>query len=143
MELAGKGTRVQIHYVGRLEDGGEIFDSSEGSEPLEFVVGSGELIDGFDEAVVGMHVGQTKTVTLPPEKAYGEHSEERVIHAPRSEMPPEAEVKVGDILEVTIEGESYPAPVTAIDDESVTIDMNPPLAGQTLIFELTLAAIVS
>ena len=101
----------------------------------------GPLIEGFDEAIVGMGVGQSKTVTVPPEKGYGERSDERVIQAPRAHLPEDAEVEVGDVLEVTIGDQQFPAPVTAMDAESVTLDLNPPLAGHTLVFDLTLVAI--
>lgn len=141
MQLAKNGDRVKVHYTGKFEASGEVFDSSEGGDPLEFVVGGGQLIEGFDEAIVGMGIGQSKTVTLPPEKAYGERSEERVVQAPRSELPDDAEVNVGDVLEVTIGGQTFPAPVTSMDAETLTLDLNPPLAGHTLVFDLTLVAI--
>ncbi len=141
MQLAKNGDQVKVHYTGKFEDSGEVFDSSEGGAPLEFQVGGGQLIEGFDEAIVGMGVGQSKTVTLPPEKAYGARSEDRIVRAPRNNLPEDAEIEVGDVLEVTIEDQSFPAPVTAIDDESVTLDLNPPLAGHTLVFDLTLVAI--
>lgn len=141
MLLVKKGDKVQVHYTGRLAEGGDTFDSSEGGDPIAFEVGSGQLIEGFDEALIGMSVGQTKTVTLPPEKAYGERSEERVLTANKSELPDDSEVNVGDVLEVSIGDQQFPAPVTAVGEDTFTIDLNPPLAGETLIFDLTLVSI--
>jgi FKBP-type peptidyl-prolyl cis-trans isomerase 2 len=142
MGTVQNGDRIQVHYTGKFEDG-DVFDTSEGGGPLEFEVGAGQLIPGFDTAVVGMQMGEKKQVTLPPEEAYGERSEERVVRADKDQLPPDTEVSVGDVLQVTIDGVDYPAPVTEVDEGGFTIDLNPPLAGRTLVFEIEVVGIVA
>ncbi len=142
MATVQNGDRIKVHYTGKFEDG-DVFDSSEGGDPLEFEVGAGQLIPGFDTAVVGMASGEKKQVTLPPDQAYGERSDERVVQAGKDQLPPDTEVSVGDVLQVTIDGVDYPAPVTAVDDAGFTIDLNPPLAGRTLVFDIEVVEIVA
>ena len=140
MAAAKSGDKVHVHYTGTLANG-EVFDSSRERDPLAFTLGKGDIIEGFDEAVTGMQVGDSVKVDIPPEKAYGHREDERVIHAPREELPEDAEVSVGDILQVTIGDQEFPAPVVAVDEAGITLDLNPPLAGETLTFEIELMAI--
>ncbi len=138
MSSAADGHKVQIHYTGRLDDG-TVFDSSEGRDPLAFVVGSGEVIDGFDAAVRGMQVGEKKSAVIPPEQAYGDPRDELVHTVPRSQLP--EDVSVGDWLAVQSEGQTFPVRVNSLGDESAEIDLNHQLAGKTLHFEITLVSI--
>lgn len=138
---AAKGDKVKIHYKGTLSDG-EVFDSSEGREPLEFVVGSGQVIVGFDEAVTGMEVGEKKSVLIPVEKAYGEKKDELVMSVPTAHVPQDLEVEVGMMLEMGgAQGEVIRVKVVDITDEEVVLDANPPLAGQDLNFDIELVSV--
>ena len=141
MTQAKNGDNVSVHYTGKLADG-SIFDSTIGEDPLEFTLGDGELIDGFEEGILNMSVGEKKTVTLSPEKAYGERSDEMIIEVPLSGMPDDLDYEIGDELEVTTEDdEPMLVVVTELTDESIVLDGNPLLAGETLTFELELVAI--
>ena len=150
MAQAKEGDRVKVHYTGRLDDG-SVFDSSECAEdecgcesgPMEFTIGSGEVIPGFDKGVVGLEVGQSKTIHIPVDEAYGERIEEMVAQVPRGDLPPEMNPEVGQQLEVTQEdGQIFQVLVTDMDDETITIDANHPLAGQALNFDLRLVEIL-
>lgn len=135
------GDKVSVHYTGKLADG-SIFDSTAGEDPLVFILGEDDLIDGFVNAIQTMSVGDKKTVTLGVEDAYGERHEDMVIEVPRSEMPDDLELQVGDELEVTDEEEEpMLVIVSAMTEETVTLDGNPPLAGEALTFELELVAV--
>jgi peptidylprolyl isomerase len=135
------GDKVAVHYTGRLADG-SIFDSSIGEDPLVFTLGDGDLIDGFEESVLGMSVGEKKTVTITPDKAYGEPHDDMVLEVPLSEMPDDLELNIGDELELTSEDdEPMIVIVSQLTDEFVTLDGNAPLAGETLKFELELLTI--
>jgi len=149
MAQAKQGDRVKVHYTGKLTDG-EVFDSSEcaddgcgcGTGPLEFTIGTGEVIPGFEEAVVGMGPGEEKTVTIPVDKAYGPRMEEMVAVVGRSELPADLDPVVGQQLEVTQQdGHSFPVLITEVTDTTVTLDANHPLAGRDLIFQLRLVEI--
>lgn len=141
MTLAKNGDTVTVHYTGTLADG-SIFDSTAGEEPMVFTLGDGELIEGFEEGVLNMAVGDKKTITLAPEKAYGQRDEEMVIEVPLTEMPADLELEVGDELEVTDEDdEPMLVTVSQLSKETVTLDGNPPLAGETLTFAIELVAI--
>ena len=141
MAQAKNGDKVTVHYTGKLTDG-SIFDSSMGEEPLVFTLGQDEVIDGFEEGVLGMTVGEKKTVSLAPEKAYGDRYEEMILEVPLSDMPAELELEVGDELEITDEDdEPMLVIVSALTDSTVTLDGNAPLAGETLVFDLELVAI--
>lgn len=132
---------VQVHYTGTL-DNGEVFDSSRERDPLEFVVGIGQLIPGFDKAVLDMSVGDVKTVKIPAEEAYGERREELVQAVGRDMVPPEMQVELGQQLQLQMEGgQMLPVTVTELDDESITLDANHPLAGETLTFEIEMMSI--
>ena len=137
MKVVIKGSKIKVEYVGTLEDG-TVFDSSEKhNSPLEFIVGEGQLIKGFDDAVVGMKVGEEKEVKLLPEDAYGPHNPEFVRDMPKDMFPKDQEIKPGMIFMVDLQdGRQLPVRVTKVSDEQVTIDLNPPLAGKTLIFKI-------
>jgi peptidylprolyl isomerase len=141
MQQAKPGDRVKVHYTGRLTDGSE-FDSSTGNEPLDFVIGSGDVIPGFDAAVTGMKVGERRTVTIAAEDAYGPTIAELVADVARADLPEGVELALGGQLEVTQEdGSSFLVMVTALDAERATLDANHPLAGKDLVFDLDLVAI--
>ena len=135
---AKRGDRVKVHYTGSLEDG-TVFDSSAGREPLGFVIGSGQVIAGFDEALLGMSVGERKTVSIPVEKAYGPRKDELVLNAPLDQVPPDLKPEIGMMLEVGgMAGELMRVVVTDISDTHIVLDANPPLAGKDLIFQIEL-----
>jgi len=135
------GDTVRVHYTGTLEDG-EIFDSSQGHDPLSFTVGSGQVIPGFDDAVIGMVVGEKKDVLIPVERAYGERKEEMVLVAPVEQIPPDLEPEIGQMLEVGgTGGEILKVRVVGLDDENITLDANPPLAGMALNFAIELVSV--
>jgi peptidylprolyl isomerase len=132
---AASGQLVSVDYTGTLTDGSE-FDSSIGREPLQFTIDSGQMIQGFNDAVVGMQVGETKTVTLPPEEAYQDYSADLLVEVPVDQLP--EGVVVGDELLSPL---GQRVTVVEIADGIATIDENHPLAGETLIFEITLVSI--
>ena len=137
-KVAENGDIVKVHYTGTLSDGTQ-FDSSEGREPLEFIVGAGQMIQGFDAAVKGMKVGETKTVTIPAEQAYGAHKDELVIEVDRAELPVElADVKVGDQIQMTQSGRITVVPVVEVAETTIKVDANHRLAGKDLTFEIEL-----
>jgi peptidylprolyl isomerase len=138
-----RGDNVKVHYTGKLDDG-TVFDSSVGKEPLEFAVGSGQVIQGFEEGVVGMKVGESKVVHIPMEKAYGERNDEMVIQAPIEQVPPDLNPELGMRLEMGgAKGEILRVVVTEITDTHITLDANPPLAGKALTFEIELVECAS
>lgn len=138
---AKNGDNVTVHYTGRLSDG-TIFDSSVGGDPLLVDLGSGQVISGFEEALIGMSVGESKTVTIPHDKAYGPYHEDNVIHFPADRIPAEIEVAVGMRLQLQgQDGNPFPVLVTEVSEEHVKLDANQPLAGQDLTFDLELIAI--
>ena len=132
--IVENGDHVSVHYAGML-DNGTVFDSSEGREPLEFDVGSGQVIAGFDEAVIGMKAGQEKTVRIEPSDAYGERSDENIIEVPIENVP--EGTKQGS----TLFAQGQPVVVIAINETVATIDANHPLAGKTLTFKITLVTV--
>lgn len=138
---AGQGDTVTVHYKGTLDDG-SIFDSSEGSDPIEFTIGAHEVIDGFENAIIGMAAGEKKTENIPAGQAYGDREDQLVFHVPRSSLQGSVEVEVGDYVQVTLpDGKAASMQVVGLDEEAVTLDANHPLAGKTLTFELELVAI--
>ena len=142
MTQAKSGDTVRIHYTGTLDDGTQ-FDSSAGRDPLEFALGSGQVIAGFDSAVDGMSVGEQKSVTIPPAEAYGERHEQLVQEVPKGALPDEIQPQVGMQLQSqSPEGQVMNLVVTEVSDESITVDANHPLAGQALTFAIELVEIV-
>lgn len=140
MAEAKKGDRVKVFYTGRLADG-SIFDSSEGQPPLEFTLGGKEVIRGFEQAVLGMRSGESKTVTLSAAQAYGPHRDELVADVNRGDVPRHLELAVGNHLELTRDGEPLAVKIIALTETTVTLDANHPLAGQDLTFEIRLLEI--
>ena len=141
MTQAKNGDKVKVHYTGKLEDG-TVFDSSLNDEPLEFTIGEGDLIPGFELAVVGMIPGDSKTEKIPADQAYGPHIDEMVMEVEREYMPTDFEPEVGQQLQVRqSDGEVIPVIITEVSDSSVTLDANHPLAGMDLIFEIQLVEI--
>ncbi len=135
--MAQKGDTVKVHYTGTLSDGTQ-FDSSIGKTPLEFTIGSGQVIAGFDDAVTGMKVGEKKTVTIPADEAYGPRDESLVREISRDQLPDNITPVVGMQL-MTSNG--MPVVITAVNESNVTIDFNHPMAGKDLTFELELVEI--
>ena len=141
MTQAKSGDAVKIHYKGSLDDG-TVFDSSEGREPLAFTLGGGQVIAGFDEAVAGMTVGESKSVNIPADKAYGQRNEEMIIEAPRDQVPPDITPEVGQQLQMGgPNGEVVVVVITEVTDEIIKLDANPPLAGKDLNFDIELVSI--
>ncbi len=141
MQKVENGMFVSVHYTGTL-DNGDQFDSSQGRPPLEFKAGGGQMIKGFDAQVLGMSLNEKKTFTLSAAEAYGERNEDYMHEFPRAEMPAEINPEVGQTLALTSpEGQHIPARVVAVDDEKITFDLNHPLAGQSLTFEVEVVGI--
>ena len=141
MQQVKTGDKVNVHYHGKLTDG-STFDSSEGREPLQFVVGSGQVIKGFDDAVILMVPGEKKVVNISVENAYGERNEDMIIEFPISDFPSDMEPEEGMELQMSDDqGNIFPVVVAEVHDEIVILDANHPLAGQELIFELELVSI--
>jgi peptidylprolyl isomerase len=137
---AKRGDTVRVHYTGTLTDGTQ-FDSSRGREPLEFTLGEGRVIAGFDAAVTGMEVGESRTVTIPAADAYGERQEAMLLRVPRGQVPPNVEPRVGQQLQVGRGGDAVPVTVREVTPEHVVLDANHPLAGEDLTFALELVAV--
>ena len=141
MSHAKSGDTVHIHYTGTLDDGTR-FDSSQGREPLEFEVGSGQVIPGFDKAVEGMAVGDSKSVRIEPAEAYGERHEQLVQEVDRSVLPDDLDPRTGMALQSSSpDGQITQFMVTAVTDETITVDANHPLAGHALSFDIELVDI--
>lgn len=141
MTAAKSGDTVRIHYTGTLNDG-SVFDSSEGRDPLEFKLGSGQVIPGFDAAVDGMAVGDKKVAEIPCEQAYGPRHEEAKQDVPRADIPAEIPLEVGMQLQMRApSGQVMPVTVAGLTDETVTLDANHALAGQDLTFAIELVSI--
>lgn len=141
MSQAKSGDTVKIHYTGTLADGTE-FDSSAGREPLAFSLGGGEVIAGFDSAVDGMSVGDSKTVTIPPGEAYGERHDQLVQEVPVTALPEEMKPEVGTQLQSqNPDGQMMNLVITEVGVENITVDANHPLAGQALTFAIELVEI--
>lgn len=143
MQQVKSGDKVKVHYHGKLRSG-ETFDSSEGREPLEFTVGGGQVIKGFDDGVMGMQVGDKKTVEIDVDNAYGQKEEERVVEFPKTQFPPNIEPQEGMQLMMSDgAGNQIPVVIKEVKEESVVLDANHPLAGQDLIFDIELVEIVN
>ena len=141
MQQVKKGDTVKVHYHGKLTDG-STFDSSEGREPLEFEVGGGMVIPGFDSGVTGMAVGEKKTITIPADEAYGQKHEEMIMEFPKERFPADMNPEVGMQLNMSNgSGQNFPVVIIEIKDEVVILDANHPLAGEDLTFDLELVEI--
>lgn len=142
MQKPQAGDTVRVHYTGTLEDGTQ-FDSSRGADPMEFAMGQGQLIAGFENAVAGLSTGESCTVTLAPEDAYGEPDAEMIQNVPRELMPEDVELTAGMVLQGQADdGRVDNFTVVSFTEEMVTLDANHPLAGKSLTFEIELVAIV-
>jgi len=140
MESAKPGDKVQVHYTGMLEDG-SVFDSSDGRDPLEFTLGSGQVIPGFDRAVSGMSPGQERSVRVPASDAYGDRKDDLVIVVEREQLPPDMDPAVGQQLQLKQDGRGFVVTVKDVGPESITLDANHPLAGEDLEFKVHLVSI--
>lgn len=142
MATVKNGDTVRVHYTGKLEDG-SVFDSSEGSNPLEFIVGDGEVIAGLEQGVIGMSEGESKTITIPMEQAYGPHHKERIFEMDKTKVPENFNPDIGQQLQMyRADGVPIAVTVVGISENSYSMDCNHPLAGKTLIFETKLVKIV-
>lgn len=142
METVQQGDTVKVHYTGTLDDS-TVFDSSHGRAPLEFTLGSGQLIAGFEAAVLGMQAGETKTVQIPAHEAYGEHHPELMATVNRAQLPADLELELGQQYQFQQpDGQSVIVTATELSPSEVTFDANHPLAGKDLTFEIELVEIV-
>jgi FKBP-type peptidyl-prolyl cis-trans isomerase 2 len=142
MQQVKSGDKVKVHYHGKLTNG-ETFDSSEGREPLEFEVGKGMVIQGFDDGVTGMTVGEKKTINIPVEEAYGPKNPEMLIEMPKDRFPKDMEIEIGMPLMMSDgSGQNFQVVVMDVKEDSVALDANHPLAGQDLVFDIELVEIV-
>ncbi|MFZ6024948.1 MAG: FKBP-type peptidyl-prolyl cis-trans isomerase [Bacteroidota bacterium] len=141
MQQVKKGDTVKVHYHGKLTNG-NTFDSSEGREPLEFEVGGGMVIPGFDDGVTGMAIGEKKTIHIPADQAYGPKQEEMIMEFPRDRFPAEMVPEVGMQLNMSNgSGQNFPVTIAEVREAVVVLDANHPLAGEELIFDLELVDI--
>lgn len=142
MTSAQHGDTVQVHYTGRLADD-TIFDTSRDREPLEFTIGAGQLIAGFEQAVIGLQPGESRTASIPADEAYGEHDPDMVLEVARDQLPDGMDPSVGEQYQLRQQdGDTIVVTVTEATPDSVTLDANHPLAGQDLTFEIELVEIV-
>jgi peptidylprolyl isomerase len=141
MQKVASGLFVSVDYTGTL-DNGEVFDSSEGRQPMEIEMGSGRVIPGFESALMGMTLNETKTFTLSAEEAYGQRDDSRAQAFPKSDVPPGMNPEVGQMLMLsTPQGQQVPARVDRIDEDNIIFDLNHPLAGQALTFKIQVVGI--
>jgi len=141
MDRVSDGVYVSVDYKGTLQNG-QVFDRSEGRAPLEVQMGAGQLIEGFEKALMGMALNEKKTFTLAPAEAYGEVDEDRKHTFPKNDVPAEMNPQVGQTVGLTTkDGRQVPAQIIAVDDEGVTVDFNHPLAGQSLTFAIEVVGI--
>lgn len=135
------GDTVKVHYTGRFEDG-VVFDSSEGRDPLEFTVGAGMLIRGFEDALIGMAPGEKKTVRVEPQDAYGDYDDNLVLTMPLDRVPEDITPEVGMELQlISQSGQKLPVVVKEVQEEAIILDANHPLAGKVLVFDIELLEI--
>lgn len=143
MKEAKQGDKVRVHYTGKLTDGKQ-FDSSEGREPLEFTVGAGQMIKGFDDAMPGMKVGDKKTINIQPDDAYGQVNKDAVIEFPKANIPKDMKLEKGMQLQLRNEnGQPFPVTVKEIKDDVIVLDANHELAGKELVFDIELMEILN
>ena len=142
MQQVKSGDKIKVHYHGRLTNG-ETFDKSEGREPLEFEVGSGMVIKGFDDEVTGMAVGDKKTINIPADEAYGVKNSDMIIDMPKDRFPKDMEIEVGMPLSMSDgQGQQFQVVVAEVQEDVIILDANHPLAGEDLIFDLELVEII-
>jgi peptidylprolyl isomerase len=142
MAQAKEGDKVKVNYTGSLEDG-TVFGSSPDEEPLEFTIGQRNVLPSFENAVIGMNEGDTKTVSIPPEEAFGDRKEDLIFDVERTKLPPSIDLKLGGVLRVgSDEGQDFDVIIANIDDAVVTLDGNHPLAGKVLNLEIQLIQIL-
>ena len=142
MPQAKEGDTVKVHYTGKLTDG-TVFDSSRDKDPLEFQLGQGQLIPGFEQAVDGMKPGDSKTINIPADDAYGQRREELTQKVPRQQMPTDIEIEVGQRFKIgEQEGQPMIVQVSEVSESEITLDANHPLAGKDLEFDIELMEIV-
>lgn len=141
MSVIKDGDAVKVHYTGKFEDG-TVFDSSEEGKPLEVTIGNGNVIPGFEKGIVGMKNGDSKTITLPPEEAYGKVRQDLIVEVKKSEVPEHINPSVGLSLQMKQpSGDVVNLVISDIAEETVTLDANHPLAGKTLVFEIEIVGI--
>lgn len=141
MEKVERGKFVTVNYKGTLENG-EVFDTSEGGESMELQIGQGQVIQGFEDALVGMELNEKKSFSLEPNEAYGHRDENQFHSFSRQEVPPDVTPQVGDVVGLqTPDGQQIPATITEADDDKVVVDLNHPLAGEKLNFEIEVVGI--
>ena len=143
MAQAQSGDKVKVHYTGKFEDD-TVFDTSKDKEPLEFMIGSGEVIPGFEKSIIGMEEGEEKTIIIPPEEAYGPKREELILKREKSEFPENIRPVVGKQVGIRLNQPDVPlinAIITEVSEDTVTLDANHPLAGKTLVFDIELVGI--
>ena len=141
LSIIKDGDTVKVHYTGTLTDG-EVFDSSINRDPLQFTLGTGQLIPGFEKAVIGLKVGDVTKAEIPSAEAYGERNPEMEIKVQKAQLPPDMEPEVGMQLQLNQEnGQPVPCQISNIDGEEITIDANHPLAGKDLIFNIEIVEI--
>lgn len=140
MSTPTDGQTVNIHYTGSLEDG-TVFDSSAGRDPLEFTLGAGQVIPGFESAVLTLEIGESTKTTIPPEEAYGEYREDMIVTLDRSQFPDDAEPEIG--MEVYLQAGNQPVPASIVEvmPDAIILDANHRLAGKTLIFDIELVSV--
>lgn len=141
MSVATKGNTVKVHYTGKLKDG-TVFDSSENREPLEFILGDGKMIKGFDVAVEGMTEGDDKSITIPSDEAYGQKRDDMMLDVPLDQVPAEIKPEVGMDLSIqNQQGQPTPVKVVHVDEAKIVLDANHPLAGEDLVFDIKLVEV--
>jgi len=142
MAQAKNGDTVKVHYTGKLEDG-TVFDTSVERDPLQFTIGEGRVIPGFEQGIIGMNPGESKTTKVPADKAYGPHRKEMVLVVDRNQFPVDSKPKIGQQLQSRqADGRTIRVKVTDVSESSVTLDANHPLAGKDITFDIRLVEIV-
>lgn len=141
MSEARNGDRVKVHYTGKLWDG-RILGSTENNQPVEFTIGSGQIVPGIEKGIIGMEVGERKTITIPPEDGFGPRREELVVDVNKSELPENMEPAIGQRVRMPHDdGQNIDLVITDVAEDTITLDANHPLAGRMLLFDLELVAI--
>ena len=141
MSQVKNGDTVKVHYTGKLENG-KVFDTSEDRQPREFTLGSGKIIPGFEKGIIGMEVGEAKTITVPPEEAYGPRRNELIVDVEKTDLPENITPAIGKQLQIRQkDGNPIKVTITDMNEDTVTLDANHPLAGNTLFFDVELVEI--